>query len=112
MYYRAFEDNITTPNIQECVVLSGVLPHQVNRGYQDWKNDVVAEVQGQSVTNLEHFNKLLDGVDGKWVKITFQDHSILVLDLEEAHKASEQILSNFSIAKDRFPLADSNSNIQ
>jgi len=112
MYFRAIEDNITTPDQQELVVLSGVLPHQVNRGYQDWENDVVAEVQGQPVKNMEHFNQLLDGMDGKWMEIKFQDHSIMVLDLEEALQASGQILSNFSIAKDRFPAADSNSNIQ
>ena len=102
MYYLALEDNIATPDQQELVVLSGILPHQVNRGYQDWKNYVVAKVQGQPVRDMKHFNQLLDEVEGNWIEISFRDHSILVLDLEEAQEANEQILQNFSIGADRF----------
>ncbi len=89
------------------VVLTNVLPHRVNRGYQDWLMDTVETVNGVAVRDFEHFNELLDAVSGEWLNLTMGDKSRLVLSLDEARKSNEEILKTFAIAQDRWPAARS-----
>ncbi len=87
----------------EYVLMTTVLPHAVNQGYQEWSQDVVSTVQGVSVRNFAHFNELLDGATGRFIDITFEDQSRLVLDGAAARKADEALVKQYGMAADRWP---------
>jgi hypothetical protein len=99
------EEAWPTESTRELVVMSSVLPHDVNRGYQDWAFDVVETVQGVAVRDFAHFNELLDGATGRWLDITFEDRSRLVMDLAAVRAADREILARFAIPADRWPLS-------
>ncbi len=83
------------------VTLGRVLPHEVNRGYQDWGTELVESVQGVPVRDFAHFNQLLDDAQGRWVTIVMDDATSIVMDLAAARAAGPEILKSFHIPDDR-----------
>ncbi len=92
-----------TADRRELVMITSVLPHAVNRGYENWVWDIVESVQGTPVQDFDHFNQLLDEADGPWLNMTCDDASRLVIDRTAARAADEELFEQFSIARDRWP---------
>jgi S1-C subfamily serine protease len=105
VYKALVAEEAQTADRRELVMITSVLPHVVNRGYQDWSWDLVESVQGIPVRDFDHFNQLLDEADGPWINITCDDASRLVIDREAARAADEELLEQFGIAEDRWPLS-------
>lgn len=105
VYKAVLAEESQTADRQELVVITSVLPHEVNRGYQDWVWDVVESVQGIPVRDFDHFNQLLDEADGPWIHMTCDDASRLVLDRGAAHAADEELLESYGIPGGRWPTA-------
>jgi len=103
LYHLASSVALPTEQRRELILLTSVLPHRVNRGYQEWALDVVETVQGVPVKDFEHFNSLLDGASGKWLNVTMDDKSRLVMALAAVRSANQEILDTFSIPQDRWP---------
>jgi hypothetical protein len=93
-----------TDDRREIVAITSVLPHPVNRGYQDWDWNIVECVRGIPVRDFEHFNQLLDETEGPWIELTLDDASRLVIDREAARAADEELFENFGISADRWPV--------
>ena len=87
---------------REIIVLGQVLPHAVNRGYQDWGGETVRLVNGVVPRDLKHLASIVDGAQGKWLRIVTGDGWVLTLDLGAARRASIQILQEYGIAQDRY----------
>jgi hypothetical protein len=104
LYHPALSLALPTEQRHELVVLASVLPHKVNRGYQEWALDIVETVQGVPVRDFAHFNELLDGASGKWLNITMDDKSRLVMALAAVRAANDEILATFAIPHDRWPI--------
>jgi S1-C subfamily serine protease len=96
---------VATAARRQRVTLGRVLPHEVNRGYQDWGTELVESVDGVPVRDFAHFNELLDGAGGRWITILLDDASSVVLDLPAARAAMPAILKTFNIKDERFPAA-------
>jgi hypothetical protein len=92
-----------TAERRELVMITSVLPHEVNRGYEAWVWDIVESVQGISVRDFDHFNQLLDEADGPWINVTCDDASRLVIDRRAARAAEEELFARFNIPADRWP---------
>ncbi len=90
---------------RQLVTLGRVLPHEVNRGYQDWGTELVESVNGLPVRDFAHFNELLDAASGRWVTILLDDATIVVLDLPASRAALPAILKTFNIKDERYPAA-------
>jgi S1-C subfamily serine protease len=103
VYKGVITEEVQTAERRELVAITSVLPHDVNRGYEDWDWSLVDSVQGIPVRDFEHFNQLLDEADGPWINITFDDASRLVIDRVAAQAADEELLESFGIAGDRWP---------
>jgi hypothetical protein len=101
--YPRFYDNIATEQRQEVVLLSKVLPHEVNRGYHDWMDVVVSSVDGVPVRSMNHLAELIDKADGRWLIIDTEDDSKLVIDLTATREAHGGILTTYGVAVDRSP---------
>ena len=90
-----------------------MLPHPVNRGYQDLEDYIVETVNGEVPKDMEHLSRLIDTADGRWLKIVTEDRSYVTLDLSQARDAQEAILENFGMPRDRSPgLSESVSSAQ
>lgn len=105
VYKAVLMEQGQTAERSELVMITSVLPHAVNRGYENWVWDIVEEVRGIPVHDFDHFNQLLDETDGPWIDITCDDLSRLVIDREASRAADEELLGRFDIAADRWPVS-------
>ena len=95
-------NNLVTKARREIIVLGQVLPHAVNRGYQDWGGEMVRLVNGVVPRDLKHLASIIDGARGKWLRIVTGDGWVLTLDRDAALRANLQILQDYGIAQDRY----------
>lgn len=93
--------NVVTAERGEIVVLSRVLAHDVNRGYDTFENLVVETVNGTVPRDMKHFARLLDQASGRTVEFVFDDRSRLVLDLAAARASKAEIQREYGIPADR-----------
>ena len=97
----ALVNNLVTKERRELVLLGQVLPHAVNRGYQEWGGETVRLVNGIIPRDLKHLASIIDQAKGQWLRIVTGDGWVLTLDLEAARLANRQILLDYGIPQDR-----------
>jgi S1-C subfamily serine protease len=100
-------NNLVTKERREIILLGQVLPHAVNRGYQDWGGETIRLVNGIVPQDLQHLAAIIDGASGPWLRIVTGDGWLLTLDLEAARKANPEILMEYGILHDRYLGTDS-----
>ena len=100
---HALFQNTVTPERSQVILIQKVLPHPVNRGYQDLQDYIVETVNGVIPRDMAHLASIIDTADGPWLKIVTEDRSFVTLDLSEARAMQNSILANFGIARDRSP---------
>lgn len=105
VYDAVIDVQAQTADRREIIAITSVLPHEVNRGYQDWDWDIVETVQGIPVRDFDHLNELLDAADGPWINITLDDASRLVIDRVAAQAADKELFESFGIPGDRWPVS-------
>jgi hypothetical protein len=98
----AVVNNLVTKARREIILLGQVLPHGVNRGYQDWGGETVRLVNGVVPRDLEHLASIIDQARGKWLRIVTGDGWVLTIDLDAARRANPQILEDYGISEDRY----------
>lgn len=98
----AVVNNLITKERREVIILSRVLPHAVNRGYQDWGGETVRLVNGVIPRDLKHLALIIDQARGKWLRIVTGDGWVLTLDREAARRANRRILIDYGISEDRY----------
>lgn len=82
---------------QEVVVLSQVLNHDVNEGYEDFRNAMVCAVNGEKVENLRHFAQLCMGATSEFLRFDLEDEQVIILKREQAERDSAEILRRHCI---------------
>lgn len=100
-------NNLVTKERREIILLGQVLPHAVNRGYQDWGGETIRLVDGIIPRDLQHLAAIIDRASGPWLRIVTGDGWLLTLDLEAARKANREILMDYGILHDRYLGSDS-----
>ncbi len=98
----AVVNNLVTKERREVILLGQVLPHPVNRGYQDWGGETIRLVNGLVPRDLRHLASIVDQAKGQWLRIVVGDGWVLTLDLEAARRANPQILLEYGIPEDRY----------
>eukprot|EP00271_Cylindrocystis_brebissonii_P001037 TRINITY_DN11285_c1_g2_i3.p1 TRINITY_DN11285_c1_g2~~TRINITY_DN11285_c1_g2_i3.p1 ORF type:complete len:771 (+),score=157.38 TRINITY_DN11285_c1_g2_i3:347-2314(+) len=87
---------------QQVVVLSQVLAHDVNVGYEDVTNQQVLKVNGVLIRNLQHLAGLLDACDSsEYVSLSLDHSLLLVLDTAAARRSTAGLLHEHCIPADR-----------
>ncbi len=76
---------------QEIVVLSEVLEHNVNLGYDLFHRQHIKTFNGQAIQNLAHLVELVDACTEGEMVFQFDREEILVLDAAAAHKATQEV---------------------
>lgn len=95
-------NNLVTKARREIILLGQVLPHPVNRGYQEWGGEVIRLVNGTIPRDLNHLASLLDNAKGPWVRVVTGDGYLITLDLRAAQRANSEIRLQYGIPEDRY----------
>ncbi len=82
---------------QEVVVLSQVLNHDVNEGYEDFRNAMVCAVNGENVENLRHLAHLCMSATSDFLRFDLEDEQVIILKREQAERDSAEILRRHCI---------------
>lgn len=86
---------------KEIVVLSRVLPDDVNLGYQSVSDEVVYEVNGKKINQMRDLIEAIESHDGAFHRILTEQHSEIILDREAVDLRDSEILSQYLISADR-----------
>ena len=97
-------DNWQTEDREEIVILSFMLPAEVNIGYEGINYEIIETVDGTPVSSFSHFVEMVDSSTGKFLELTTSLGSIIVLNREEAIAAEEEIMTRYSIPVNRILL--------
>jgi S1-C subfamily serine protease len=115
-----YENGMASESRKEIVLINEVLPHDINVGYHNLKQAVVAKVNGRPISELKDVVEAFRHPLGDFHVIEL-DHpsgdgdnfgNWVVLDAKEAEQATREILKSFDIPKDRSDdLEDSSDSI-
>lgn len=82
---------------ERVVILSGVLPDSINRGFQNYRDDVITKVNGEAVSNLKAVFAIRARDGGIW-RITTQSRGVdIVLDRNQLREANQRIAERYRI---------------
>ncbi len=99
--FLAIRDKTSSFEGEGLVALTGVFPDQVNQGYQDFRNVLVAAVDGVRPRNFQHAVELVEKGPGEFLTLTLADTNTIVLSRPEARSRSAAILARYHLATDR-----------
>jgi hypothetical protein len=85
---------------QEVVLLSHVLAHNCNVGFENCRNHVLTTVNGVKVVNLRHMKTLIDEETQPNIVMEFSNGYVIVLDKQEAITAQSQLRKEHFIPSD------------
>jgi S1-C subfamily serine protease len=96
-YYLNGDDGIPYEPGRHIVLLSAVLPDEINVDYQEFSNEIVVEVNGKPIKNIEDIFKVL--VSDKQIKSLklYKDAVEVVLDENMLKEANQRIRLNYRI---------------
>lgn len=95
-YYQT-RNMIPAEKGQHFVILTKVLPHPINVGYQGYKNRIITAVNAKPINNMADVFRIVD-TDGGLESIRLQDIDIdFVLDKEKFDSANKYIAENYGI---------------
>ncbi len=102
--YPFLFDNWRTESREEIVVLTFMLPGEVNAGYEDLQNEIIETVNGTPISSFSQFVELVDTETGTFLELTTSLGNVIILDSEEALAVNHEIMARYGIQHDRFVL--------
>jgi len=86
----------------EIVILSKVLPAEVNRGYHDYYDLIITHVDGNRINNLKGLIQIVENNNGtEFVEFVTKEGTKFVLDRKQAQTDSFNILKTYNVPCDR-----------
>jgi S1-C subfamily serine protease len=86
---------------EQVVLISKILPAEVNNGYEDVKDRRIISVNDQSFRNLEELIAIIESGQTPFVALIDQKGREIVIDRHEAKRSHQRILKAYQIANDR-----------
>lgn len=97
VYYYFNPWQFSNKEEEHVVILSRVLPDQINIGYHEYRDEVVSAVNGRPVRRLADVFKAVDQ-EGGLKRVALMGYGVdLVLDEEEMPAANKRIAANYRI---------------
>jgi hypothetical protein len=85
------------------VVLSRVLPDEVNRGYQLQRDQVLEAVNGVVVSDLGQLRAIIRGLNVPWAVFEFMGNNSIVIDRNAAAAGEKGLLKKYNIESPAYP---------
>ena len=95
------EENFRKFPDQEVVILSQVLAHKSNLGYE-FRKQILQSVNGVEVRNLSHLAQILDEMQDNFISFEFRFGMKAVFEREISENCLPEILKEHNISKSRF----------
>ena len=87
---------------KEVVVISEILPHDLNKGYDDLIYDfIVAKVNGKKISELKDLIDIIENTDDEFIIIEEKDGEKIIFQTEQLRMKNEEILRKYNVVKDR-----------
>lgn len=99
--YPLLFDNWRTADREEIVVLSFMLPAEVNTGYEGISCEIIETVDGIPIRSFSQFVEIVDSGTDRFLELITSLGNIVILNREEAVAASDEIMTRYSIPVDR-----------
>lgn len=99
--YPLIFDNWRTEDREEIVVLTFMLPAEVNTGYESLQNEIIETVDGVRVRDFAQFVELVDSGAGEFLEFTTNLGNVIILDREAAEMSNPSIMGRYGIPTDR-----------
>ncbi|MDD5597741.1 MAG: serine protease [Victivallaceae bacterium] len=88
-------------DLQQVVVLSGVLAAEVNVGYQSLGALIVEEVNGKKIKDLKELISIVENTSKGFIVFQLKDKTKLVFDIDKLNKSTPAIMESYRIPADR-----------
>jgi len=86
----------------QVIVMSQVLAHECNVGYEQLSNLLVSKVNGTPVRNLRHLVELVDANTEPFLSFDLEPHAeMLVIEARQLPKVTAEVLAHHNIARAR-----------
>jgi S1-C subfamily serine protease len=86
--------NYRTAKRNQIIMLTSVLPAPLNRGYQDYEDEVVATVDGRVPRDMADLVSIVEEAAGPRLRVVTESGAVLVLDLKRARTDQGGILKS------------------
>ncbi|HUO57464.1 MAG TPA: serine protease [bacterium] len=100
-----YNHGVITAERKQVVLISHVLPHDINTGYDKASNLIVDKVNGRPIKEMKDLVAAFAAPQGNYQVIEMDEHawygSRIVLDAKKAPRANEEIMALFKIPADR-----------
>jgi hypothetical protein len=96
-----FEGNLATPERRQVLVITRILPHEVNAGYEAAEDMIVATVNGERPADLAELARLIEKAESRYIRIVTEEGLRIVLDTVRAREAGPEILYAYDILSER-----------
>jgi len=100
-----FMHGFQSPDCKQVVLISHVLPHEINVGYARENNLIVDKVNGKAITEMKDLIEAFKNPVGGYHVIEVDDHAWfgtkIVLEASKAQQATAEIMAEFRIPSDR-----------
>lgn len=90
-----------TEDRREIVVLVKVLADESNVGYHNWRNNVIATVNGRHIATMRDLVDSFEGNSGPYHTLVDEEGYLIVLDRRKVEANHERILRKYRISTDR-----------
>ncbi len=94
-----------TPEHKQVILISHVLPHDINTGYDKENNLIVEKVNGKPISEMKDLIEAFKSPLGVYHVIEIDDHAWfgtkIVFDATKAAQATSEIMTEFKIPSDR-----------
>jgi S1-C subfamily serine protease len=94
-FYSAQEK---TEECQEIIVLAHILSDEVNVGYEDFHYEIITEMNGIALRDLEHLHQLLEGTQGQ-IRLRTAEANWIILNGDLVAQRNQIILDRYQIPK-------------
>ena len=85
-------------NIDELVILHGILPNEENANY-DYMHELVTEVDGQQVTSFKQFTNLIKKSKNTYVNILLNSNQRLIFNKEKALNSDAETMKQYGLGR-------------
>ena len=85
---------------EQAVVVCGVLPAELNSGYEEIAEDLIVKADGQSVRSLRHLIQVIESREAGLLILETHEGKQVVLDRELAQRNGPAILARYQVLSD------------
>jgi S1-C subfamily serine protease len=85
----------------EVIVLTNILGDKINVGYDNFKNNVVSQINGKKISSMEDLVKAIEFNERKYHVIVDEQGNQIVLERSKVSEANQRIFNKYQIRSDR-----------